>query len=310
MAAVFRKSLISFAAALWTLAAVLPVHAGPLEDAQAALTAGDYVTALRLLATLVDEDDTRAETLLGFMYIKGQGVPQDYNTGMRWMRLAADKGSADAQNQVGILYQRGWGAPRNEAEALKWFRLAADQGSISAQNTSRTPLRSDSAWRRIFTKPSSGIASQPIKVRPTRKCHRVAYDTAFTFPRTIPRRFDGTGARRTGSTNGPNDTWIHSPQYNIAAMYASGRGTAQDYVRALMWFHAGCSVRRYQDAEPVRRRTRRHLEIHRDRTTRPAVGADDACANRRSGKNGAGVAAASRRHHRIPSQIGRKIGGK
>ena len=32
------------------------------------------------------------------------------------------------------------------------------------------------------------------------------------------------------------DTWIHSPQYNIGAMYASGRGTAQDYVQALMWF--------------------------------------------------------------------------
>src|ERR1700693_6361737 len=134
MVVVFRNPFISFAVTLWTLASVLPVNAGQFEDAEAAVNTGDYVTALRLLGTLADQDNTYAERLLGIMYIKGRGVPQDYALGMRWMRIAANKGLADAQNWVGILYQRSWGVERNEAEAVKWFRIAADQNSSYAEN--------------------------------------------------------------------------------------------------------------------------------------------------------------------------------
>jgi uncharacterized protein len=237
MVVVFRNPFISFAVTLWTLASVLPVNAGRFEDAEAAVNTGDYVTALRILETLVEQDNTYAERLLGIMFIKGRGVPQDYALGMRWMRIAADKGLADAQNEVGILYQRGWGVERNEAEAAKWFRLAADQGLVVAQNNLAdtyalglgVPQDFGEAfrWYHLAADQSSSYAENVIGIAYERGLY-VAQDYAEAF-RWYRRAANKIYER-------PGDTWIHSPQYNIGAMYASGRGTAQDYVQALMWF--------------------------------------------------------------------------
>jgi TPR repeat protein len=237
MVVVFRNPFRSFAVTLWTLASVLPVNAGQFEDAEAAVNTGDYVTALRLLGTLADQDNTYAERLLGIMYIQGRGVPQDYALGMRWMRIAANKGLADAQNWVGILYQRSWGVERNEAEAVKWFRLAADQGLVAAQNNLAdtyllglgVPQDFGEAfkWYRIAADQNSSYAENVIGIGYEHGLY-VAQDDAEAF------RWYRRAANRIYER--PGDTWIHSPQYNIGAMYASGRGTAQDYVRALMWF--------------------------------------------------------------------------
>jgi uncharacterized protein len=237
MVVVFRNPFRSFAVTLWTLASVLPVNAGQFEDAEAAVNTGDYVTALRLLGTLADQDNTYAERLLGIMYIQGRGVPQDYALGMRWMRIAANKGLADAQNWVGILYQRSWGVERNEAEAVKWFRLAADQGLVAAQNNLADTyllglgvpqdLGEAFKWYRIAADQNSSYAENVIGIGYEHGLY-VAQDDAEAF------RWYRRAANRIYER--PGDTWIHSPQYNIGAMYASGRGTAQDYVRALMWF--------------------------------------------------------------------------
>ena len=237
MIVVFRNPLISFAVTLWTLASVLPVNAGQFEDAEAAVNSGDYITALRLLTTLAEQDNTYAERLLGIMYIKGRGVPQDYAKGMGWMRLAANKGLADAQNEIGILYQRGWGIEQNEAEAVKWFRLAADQGLVLAQNNLAdtyvqglgVPQDFGEAlkWYHLAADQSSSYAENVIGIAYEHGLY-VAQDYAEAF-RWYRRAANKIYER-------PGDTWIHSPQYNIGAMYASGRGTAQDYVQALMWF--------------------------------------------------------------------------
>jgi TPR repeat protein len=238
MAVVFRNPFIAFAITLWTLTSVLPVNAGELEDAQAAISIGDYVTALRLLGTLADQDNPYAERLLGIMYVKGLGVPQDNALGMRWTRIAADKGLADAQNEVGIFYQQGLGVERNEAEAVKWFRLAADRGGLAvAQNNLADSyvlglgVAQDFGeaikWYRIAADQSSSYAENVLGV---------AYEHGFYVAQDDVEAF--RWYRRAANTiyERPGNTWIHSPQYNIGAMYASGRGTAQDYVRALMWF--------------------------------------------------------------------------
>jgi uncharacterized protein len=237
MAVAFRNPLMSLAITLWTLAAVLPVNAGQLEDADAAVKSGDYVTALQLLGTLVEQDNTYAERMLGIMYIKGRGVPQDYTMGMRWMRIAAGKGLPDAQNEIGILYQRGWGAERSDAEAVKWFRLAADQGLVVAQNNLADiyalglgvpqDFREAFKWYRIAADQSSSYAENVIGV---------AYEHGLYVTQDYAEAFRWYRRAANKIYERPGDTWIHSPQYNIGAMYASGRGTAQDNVRALMWF--------------------------------------------------------------------------
>jgi uncharacterized protein len=79
-----------------TLLSVAPVAAGTLEDAAAAYSKGDYVTALRLLGPLAAQGDAYAETYLGLMNANGQGGPQDYGRAIGWYRKAADQGYAPA----------------------------------------------------------------------------------------------------------------------------------------------------------------------------------------------------------------------
>jgi len=238
MAAVFRNPFASFALAVWALASVVPAYAGPQEDAQAAIDAGDYVKALQLLGTLLDQDNPYAEHALGVMYIKGLGVPQDDVMGMRWLRLAADKGFADAQNEVGVLYQQGRGVERNLAEAVKWFRLAADKGGLPLAQINLADcylvglgapqnLAEALKWYRIAADQGSAYAENVMGV---------AYEHGFQVTQDDGEAFRWYRRAANKIYDRPGSTWIHSPQYNIAAMFASGRGTAQDYVRALMWF--------------------------------------------------------------------------
>ena len=220
MVVVYRNPITSFVVTVSILASVLPVHAGQFEDVEAAINIGDYVTALRLLETLADEDNTYAERLLGIMYIKGRGVPQDYAVGMRWLRIAADKGLADAQNEVGILYQRGLGVERNEAEAVKWFRLAADQGLVLAQNNLAdtyalglgVPQDFGEAfrWYRIAADQSSSYAENVIGI---------AYEHGLFVAQDYAKAFRWYRRAANKIYERPGDTWIHSPQYNIGAMY-------------------------------------------------------------------------------------------
>jgi TPR repeat protein len=251
MVVVFRKEFISVAVAwalLWALAFAATANAGPLEDAEAAIGKGDYASALQLLITLVDQDNTQAERLLGIMYIKGLGVPQDYKMGMRWMRVAANKGLAEAENDVALLYQRGWGVDRNDAEAIKWYRRAADHGMVTSQvnladayvvgSVVQQNLDEALKWYRIAADQGSPYAENVVGLTYERGFH-VAQDEAEAF------RYFRRAANKIYDR--PGNTWIHSPQYNFAAMYASGRGTAQDYVKALMWFTLAVS---FGDTKP------------------------------------------------------------
>jgi uncharacterized protein len=240
---VFRNEIKSVAVALWsltlwTLAFAVNAHAGPLEDAEAAVRNGDYAAAMQTFLTLADQGDTRAQRDIGIMCLKGQGVPQNFGEGMRWIRLAANGGLPEAQNEVGISYQRGWGVERNDAEAVKWFRLAADQGGLVAAqiNLADTyalgrglPQNFGEAlkWYRIAADQGSPYAENVVGL---------AYEHGVSVAQDDAEAFRWYRRAANKIYDRPGNTWIHTPQYNFAAMYASGRGTAQDYVRALMWF--------------------------------------------------------------------------
>ena len=111
-----------------------PVVAGTWEDAVvAAVLRDDYETALRLLHPLAEQGDAGAQTLLGVMYDKGDGVPQDYAEAVKWYRKAAEQGNDLAQSNLGFMYFNGLGVPQDYAEAVRWYRMAAEQGLARAQ---------------------------------------------------------------------------------------------------------------------------------------------------------------------------------
>ena len=93
----------------------------------------DYGTKLQLLRPLAAEGSADAQNILGFMYAKGQSVPQDDQEAVRWYRLAAAQGHADAQTNLGFMYDNGEGVAQDDQEAVRWYRLAAAQGNAAAQ---------------------------------------------------------------------------------------------------------------------------------------------------------------------------------
>jgi TPR repeat protein len=114
--------------------------AGPFEDANDAVTRGDYATAIRLLRPLADRGDALAQESLGKMYEFGEGVPEDYATAVSWYRKAAEQGDVDAQWDLGRMYYGGRGVPENNVLAHMWLNLAAVT-SDSAKRFSAAALR-------------------------------------------------------------------------------------------------------------------------------------------------------------------------
>ncbi|MGH8710942.1 MAG: tetratricopeptide repeat protein [Burkholderiales bacterium] len=93
----------------------------------------DYTTALGIFRGLADQGDARAQTNLGLMYQRGEGVARDDAEAVKWYRKAADQGFVTAQFNLGYMYSKGIGVANDDTKAVKWYRKAADQGHASAQ---------------------------------------------------------------------------------------------------------------------------------------------------------------------------------
>jgi len=105
---------------------------GDFQKGVAAYQSGDYATALREFQPLAEQGDASAQNNLGWMYEKGQGVPQDYKTAVKWTTLAAEQGDADAQFSLGVMYDNGEGVTRDYVYAYMWLYIAARNGDKEA----------------------------------------------------------------------------------------------------------------------------------------------------------------------------------
>ena len=112
---------------------IATANAAPIDDASAAYKRADYAQALILYKGLAAQGNARAQITLGFMYDKGQGVPQNYQEALKWIRLAAAQGNALGQNNLGSIYYNGLGIAQDYQTAVKWFKLAAMQGDALGQ---------------------------------------------------------------------------------------------------------------------------------------------------------------------------------
>ena len=73
-----------------------------------------------------------AQSLVGFAYHYGEGVPVDKAAGVDWYRKAAAQGHADSQYELGLAYYNGDGVPVDKAAGVGWYRKAAAQGHADA----------------------------------------------------------------------------------------------------------------------------------------------------------------------------------
>jgi TPR repeat protein len=71
--------------------------AGPWEDGMAAYNRGDYMPAIRLFRPLAEQGNAKAQSVLGVMFRKGEGVPKNSARAHMWFSFAAARGDAKAK---------------------------------------------------------------------------------------------------------------------------------------------------------------------------------------------------------------------
>jgi len=80
-----------------------------------------------------EEDRTRAMARVGWMYYKGEGgATQNFSEAIRWFRKAAERGEGSAESMLGVMYFKGEGVAVNLAESFKWFNHAAARGDADS----------------------------------------------------------------------------------------------------------------------------------------------------------------------------------
>ena len=81
-------------------ALISSAQAGPWEDGMAAYNRGDYVPAIRLFRPLAEQGNAKAQSLIGGMYRKGEGVAKSSARAFMWFSLAAKRGDARAKAEL------------------------------------------------------------------------------------------------------------------------------------------------------------------------------------------------------------------
>ena len=74
-----------------------------------------------------------AQTMLGVMYVTGEGAAENLEQGVYWYTRAARQGNSTAQGNLGIAYVLGQGVDQCYQQAAYWFRASAMQNNASAQ---------------------------------------------------------------------------------------------------------------------------------------------------------------------------------
>ena len=88
---------------------------------------------VRYIRMAAERGYAKAQNALGYMYAKGEGVPQDTKKSFGLYMQAAVQGLAGAQYNVGNKYYYGVGVDKDVNQSFIWCKKAADQGYSNAQ---------------------------------------------------------------------------------------------------------------------------------------------------------------------------------
>ncbi|WP_374377800.1 SPOR domain-containing protein [Dongia sp.] len=123
MAATRLRTAVAPLALILGLSAVLmgPARAD-LAAAEAAIAAKKYDAAIAELQPLADAGDGYAKWKLAQLYLAGHGGSA--TEGVELLKQAAEAGEPEAQSRLGVLYAKGEGVPQSDVEAYKWLSLA------------------------------------------------------------------------------------------------------------------------------------------------------------------------------------------
>lgn len=227
----FRRLAIVIALAIWPVSSSV---AAPTTSITRLVTLGRSAIAgnrhaaheLRILARTGNPD---AETILGNLYLNGQGVSQNYVKADYWYKKAAAQGDAIAETTLGHIYDlSGVWVKANYIKAVYWFRKAAAQGNAEAE----------------FRLGSNYLAGLGVKTNDTkaaawwRKAAAQGYSTAEYYLGAL--YLTGKGVSQ---NNKKAAFWYRKAaeqgnrhaELDLGIRYLSGQGVPQDYTSALKW---------------------------------------------------------------------------
>src|SRR5450432_2135566 len=95
-----RKPMIVVGAMVAPFMGISAAVAGPWEDGMAAYNRGDYTPAIRLFRPLAEQGNPKAQSVLGAMYRRGQGVARSSVHAFAWFSRAAARGDAKAKAEL------------------------------------------------------------------------------------------------------------------------------------------------------------------------------------------------------------------
>ena len=203
---------------------VFPIlsNADQLEDAKAAIENKDFEKAYELLCPLAEESNAEAQTILGALYVNGQGVEKDVTKGISLIMKAAIQGSEAARVQalnlcmelgkhgdatalynVGYMCLNGWGGEYDTNVCIEWLENAAKLGHIRSGNVLSqiytkgmfdiTPDEEKASyWKNLATAFAAGIDGQWVGTIPGMGGQ----------PMTINFNFKSDGDTLTGTQSG------------------------------------------------------------------------------------------------------------
>ncbi|UAJ08649.1 SEL1-like repeat protein [Polymorphobacter megasporae] len=93
-----------------------------------AYRAGNFAAARTQFAALADRDSAVAETMLGTMYARGEGVRSDAATAVTYYYRAAQRGYPPAQLALAQAMAAGKGIAADRDTAWLWARRAQQRG--------------------------------------------------------------------------------------------------------------------------------------------------------------------------------------
>lgn len=205
--------------------------AGPLDRARAAFQAGHGTQALALLEAPAEAGDPAAQTLLGDVYLNGQGIAQDFSRAAHWYALAAGQGHAPARNALGRLYGEGLGVEADPARAGALLRAAAESGEAAYQYDYGLALE-------------AGLAEAGPSDTPALWYERAAAQGHVPAQTSLGvLLLEGAGGERDTQRaralfSQAAEAGDARAQNNLGLIHARGEGVERDYETAARWFSA------------------------------------------------------------------------
>ncbi len=191
--------------------------------------------AFRSFERAANAGDAGAMVNLGFVYERGNGVPQDLAEARKWYEKAATAGNAYGMRNLGILYRDGSGVAKDSTQARKWFEKAVAAGNIEAMNSlgllyetgNGVPMDYAEARKWFQKAVSAGNAGGMVNLG-------YLYDKGYGVTQ------DYTEARKwyEKSANAGNAVGMK----NVGVLYRDGFGVAKDPTEARKWFEKAASA--------------------------------------------------------------------